>query len=165
MITINEFYRRARFVPVVIPVSSFIVLAVARMITGDLPLGLLSVVLLYPVWAGVLSILPYTVFLVLVPRYITPRTPKEWRRIEILTPLCITVVLAVAVTLYVGTSDLSILRPALISFVSLSLGFGYLYVAIIEVGLFIGKSIGAVVPDGPTSVRQISLGHQSRGAR
>jgi hypothetical protein len=90
---------------------------------------------------------------VLVPRYITPRNPKEWRRIEIVTPLCISAVFAIAVTLYVGTSDMSILRNALISLVGFSLGFGYLYVAIIEIGLFIAKWIGAVAPDGPPTSR------------
>jgi hypothetical protein len=94
MITINEFYRRARLVPIAIPVSSFIVVAVARMITGDLPLGRLSVVLLFVVSAGILSLLPYSAFLVLVPRYITPRNPKEWRRIELVTPLCISAIFA-----------------------------------------------------------------------
>jgi hypothetical protein len=60
---------------------------------------------------------------------------------------------------------MSILRNALISLVGLSLGFGYLYVAIIEIGLFVGKSIGAVVPDGPPTVRQPPLEHEPRGVR
>src|SRR4051794_20613209 len=136
MITVDEFYTRARWVPLLVPASCLLIVSVAALITGG-TMGELSRLLLFPVWASICYVVPYGVFLIVVPRYLTPKSEREWRRIELLTPLCIAAVFAMAVGLYVGRSDWSKLGWALMGSSAIALGFGYPYVAFIEIGLAI----------------------------
>src|SRR3954470_23332303 len=105
MITVNEFYTRARWVPLIVPASCIGILYVVSAIMRGGSIGTFFILLLWVAGAGVCYVVPYGVFLIVVPRYLTPKSEWEWRRVELLTPLCIAAVFAVAIVGLVGLSD------------------------------------------------------------
>jgi membrane protease YdiL (CAAX protease family) len=91
--TTAVFYRRAAFVPVIVPVVTAISLGVL-IATGAQPSPVMSAVvdvLGYSIFAGAWSALPYGVFVLIARRWFRPRTASQFRRLSWAAPVLIAV--------------------------------------------------------------------------
>jgi hypothetical protein len=142
--TAETYYRRAAFLPVAVPVLAFVLLLVLSAI-GEPAKGLLLAtddVAGFLVIAGLLSLLPYGLFVGIALSWAEPSTEADYRRLSWLAPGFIALPFGLVMGLFaLGSKSLVGAVGSFATWGLLALGVGYFYAVLINLGLFAAKRL------------------------
>lgn len=155
--TVGSFYRRAAWLPVVVPVIAAALAAALEMARpASVPPWTRVVVdtLLFVAFSGVFSLLPYGIFVAIVMLSLQPSEEKGYRRITWLGPSMIALPFAIVCTLFFRPQGgwIGMVR-SFAMWGQLALAVGYAYALLIEGAFRATKRLGWVRPAAQSDAR------------
>jgi hypothetical protein len=154
--TVGSFYRKAAWLPVVVPVIAAALAAALEMsgLPRVPPWTRVVDTLLFVAFSGVFSLLPYGIFVAIVMLSLQPSEEKGYRRITWLGPSMIALPFAIVCTLFLRQQGgwIGMVR-SFAMWGLLALAVGYAYALLIDGAFRATKRLGWVGPAAQPDAR------------